>query len=325
MKSQPILPALLVGAMFTAQSAAAQTFPSQPVTLVVPFAAGGPTDTVGRLTAQAMSRVLGQQVIVENVGGAGGTLGGRRVAQAAPDGHTILLHNISMATVGALYADPPYDVQADFETIGLVTEVPMTLVGRPDLEAQTLPELISWAREQGEAVMYGHAGLGVSSHMCMLLFSEAAGVRMTDIPYTGTAPAMTDLMGSQIDLLCDQTTNTTSQIQEGGVQAYAVTVPERLATLADLPTSSEGGLPDFNITIWHGLYAPAGTPPEIITTLTEALQEALEDSSLIERFADLGTTPSPRDDATSEALSARLGAEIETWHTILANFDIPAN
>lgn len=325
MSSQLILPALIAGAVLAVQPAAAQTYPSQPVTLVVPFAAGGPTDTVGRLTAQAMSRALGQQVVVENVGGAGGTLGGRRVAQAAPDGHTILLHNISMATVGALYAEPPYDVQTDFETIGLVTEVPMTLIGRPDLEAQTLPELVSWARDEGDAVMYGHAGLGVSSHMCMLLFSEAAGIRMTDIPYTGTAPAMTDLLGSQIDLLCDQTTNTTSQIRDGSVRSYAVTVPERLATLPDLPTAIEGELPDFDITIWHGLYAPAGTPPEVIAILSEALQEALADSSLIERFADLGTTPSPAEDATSDALSARLGAEIETWHSILASFDIQAN
>jgi tripartite-type tricarboxylate transporter receptor subunit TctC len=316
---------MVAGLALSASAASAQTFPSQPITLVVPFAAGGPTDTVGRLVAQSMSKNLGQQIIVENVGGAGGTLGGRRVAQADPDGYTVLLHNISMATVGAMYRDPPYDVLTDFEMIGLVTEVPMTLIGRPDLEPTTLPELVEWIRERGTDVMYGHAGLGVSSHMCMLLFSQAAGVEMTDVPYQGTAPVMSDLLGSQVDLLCDQTTNTTAQIRDGAVRAYAVTSPERLPTLPDLPTAREGGLDDFGITIWHGLYAPAGTPAEIVEALAASLREGLQDPTLIARFNDLGTTPSSQEDATGEALRARLESEIDLWHPILEAIGIQAN
>lgn len=322
MKKTTILAAALAA---FAGMASAQDYPTQPINIVVPFAAGGPTDTVTRLVAQAMSRDLGQQVVVENVGGAGGTLGAARVAQAQADGYTLLLHHIGMSTAPTLYRQLPFDVLNDFAYIGLVTEVPMVFVGRPDLELNTLEEVIDWVREEGENVMYANAGIGAASHLCGLLFMHAVDQQMTTIPYQGTAPAVTDLMGGQVDFLCDQTTNTTNQIRDGSIKPFAVTVPERLDSLPDVPTTAEAGLGDFEITIWHGLYAPAGTPDEVVAKLSAALQTALQDETVIERFADLGTAPSPQDDATPEALRAKLEAEIELWRPLIEAAGVYAN
>ncbi|RJL16345.1 tripartite tricarboxylate transporter substrate-binding protein [Paracoccus siganidrum] len=322
MKKTTILAAALAA---FAGMASAQDYPTQPINIVVPFAAGGPTDTVTRLVAQAMSRDLGQQVVVENVGGAGGTLGAARVAQAQADGYTLLLHHIGMSTAPTLYRQLPFDVLNDFSYIGLVTEVPMVFVGRPDLELNTLEEVIDWVREEGENVMYANAGIGAASHLCGLLFMNAVDQQMTTIPYQGTAPAVTDLMGGQVDFLCDQTTNTTNQIRDGSIKPFAVTVPERLDSLPDVPTTAEAGLGDFEITIWHGLYAPAGTPDDVVAKLSAALQTALQDETVIERFADLGTAPSPQDDATPEALRAKLEAEIELWRPLIEDAGVYAN
>ncbi|MDO5658815.1 MAG: tripartite tricarboxylate transporter substrate-binding protein [Paracoccus sp. (in: a-proteobacteria)] len=298
--------------------AIAQDYPTQPVTVVVPFSAGGPTDTVTRLIARAMSEELGQQIVVENVGGAGGTLGAARVAQADNDGYTLLLHHIGMATAPTLYPNLPYDPTSDFEYVGLVTEVPMVIVARPDMEHETLADVIEWIKEEGEGVLYANAGIGAASHLCGLMLMDAVGTSMTTIPYQGTGPALTDLMGSQVDLMCDQTTNTTAQIRDGSIKAYAVTVPERLESLPDLPTPAEAGLPDdFEVTIWHGLYAPAGTDAAIVTRLSEALQKALADETVIERFADLGTAPSSAEDATPDALREKVTTEIELWAPVI--------
>lgn len=318
---------LIATAMLAAMSSAAfaQAYPTQPITVIVPFSAGGPTDTVTRLVAQAMSKELGQQVVVENVGGAGGTLGAARVAQADNDGYTLLLHHIGMATTTILYRELPYDVFEDFEHIGLVTEVPMTLVARPDFEPENIEEVIAYVQENGDNVMYANAGIGAASHLCGLLFMDAIDTQMTTIPYQGTGPAIADLMGGQVDLMCDQTTNTTNQIREGSIKAYAVSVPERLETLSDLPTLQEAGLDDFNVSIWHGLYAPAGTPDEAIETLTAALQTALQDEHVIERFQDLGTDPSPQEDATPEALRAKVTSEIELWRPVIEAAGVYAN
>jgi tripartite-type tricarboxylate transporter receptor subunit TctC len=302
---------------FSSSYATAQSYPTQPITIVVPFAAGGPTDTVTRLIAQAMSQDLGQQVVVENVGGAGGTLGAARVAQAENDGYTLLLHHIGMATTTILYRDLPYNVMEDFEYVGLVTEVPMTLVARADLEAENLQQVIDYVRENGEDVMYANAGIGAASHLCGLLFMDAIDTQMTTIPYQGTGPALTDLMGGQVDLMCDQTTNTTNQIRDGSIKAYAVTVSDRLDSLPDIPTGAEQGLEGFEVTIWHGLYAPAGTSDEIVARLTDSLKVALQDETVIERFADLGTAPSSQEDASPEALRAKLESEIELWRPII--------
>ena len=306
-----------------AGSAFAQDYPTQPITFIVPFSAGGPTDTVARLVAQAMSDELGQQILVQNVGGAGGTLGAGQAAVAAPDGYTLLLHHIGMSTAPALYADLPFNPVEDFEPIGLITEVPMTLVARADFEPETLEDLVGHIQENGENVIYGHAGIGAASQLCGLLLQDALGVRMTEVPYQGTGPAMTDLLGGQIDMMCDQTTNTTTQIQAGEIKAYAVTSPERLDNLPDIPTTDEGGL-NLQVGIWHGLYAPAGTDAAVIERLTGALQVALANETVITRFAELGTAPVTEGQATPEGLAETLSSQIELWGEVIAAAGVAA-
>ena len=308
--------AMAAGVSLAAVSAQAQNYPERSITIVVPFAAGGPTDTVTRLIAEPMSTTLGQQVIVQNVAGAGGTLAAGQVAAAQPDGYTILMHHIGMSTAPSLYSALPYDPVEDFAHIGLVTEVPMTIIGRKDLEPNTLAELVEYVKTNGETVTYANAGIGAASHLCGLLFMSATETTPTEVPYQGTGPAMTDLIGGQVDFLCDQTTNTTGQIQGGEVKAYAVTSADRLPTLPDLETTAEGGL-DMEVTVWHGLYAPAGTPDEIVQKLSEALQTALADQGVIDKFADLGTTPVAQEDATPEAHLETLTSQIELWKPII--------
>lgn len=300
-----------------AGSAVADTYPSRPITLVVPFSAGGPTDTVSRLVAEAMGKDLGQQIVIENVGGAGGTLGAGRVAKSDPDGYTLLLHHIGMATSVPLYRKLPYDTLNAFEYVGLVTEVPMTIVGRGSLEPTDLKSLIDYVKSNKDTVTYANAGVGSASHLCGLLFMSRLETPLTTVPYKGAGPAMTDLVGGQVDFICDQTTNTTSQIRAGKIKAYAATVKERLASLPDIPTAAEAGLPDFNLTVWHGMYAPKGTSPEIVAKLTAALQKALKDPNVVKRFADLGTTPSTEAEATPDALKAKLVSEIERWTPVI--------
>lgn len=308
---------IIAGTAFSAAAAVAQDYPTQPVTIVVPFSAGGPTDTVTRLVAAAMSEDLGQQVVVQNVGGAGGTLGAGQVAAANPDGYTLLLHHIGMSTAPALYASLPFDPMTDFAPIGLVTEVPMTIVARKDFEPATLEDLIAYVKEKGEDVTYANAGIGAASQLCGLLFMDALGTKMTEVPYQGTGPAMTDLLGGQIDMMCDQTTNTTSQIQAGEIKAYAVTTPERIAVLPELPTLAEGGLDNFNLAIWHGLYAPAGTDQAIVDRLSQSLQKALADETVGNSFAELGTYPVPADQATPAALAQKLEGQIALWAEVI--------
>ncbi len=297
--------------------AGAQTYPERSITMVVPFSAGGPTDTVARLVAESMSKDLGQQVLVENVGGAGGTLGAGRVADAEPDGYTILLHHIGMATSATLYRKLPFDTLNAFEYVGLVTDVPMTIVARKDFEPTDLKGLLEYTEANKDAVTVANAGIGAASHLCGMLFMSAIDTALVTVPYKGTGPAMTDLLGGQVDLMCDQTTNTTKHIQAGTIKAYAVTSPERLDVLKDLPTASEAGLPDFQIGIWHGIYAPKGTPAEAVDRLSKALQVALTDESVAARFAELGTEPSPASDGTPEALKAKLESEIARWKPVI--------
>jgi len=297
--------------------ASAQTYPENTITIVVPFSAGGPTDTVTRLVAEAMSKDLGQQIVVENVGGAGGTLGAGRVASADPDGYTLLLHHIGMATSATLYRKLPYDTLNAFEYVGLVTEVPMTIVARKSLEPNDLKGLVDYAKANKDTVTVANAGIGAASHLCGMLFMSAIQTPLVTVPYKGTSPAMTDLLGEQVDIMCDQTTNTTKQIQGGTIKAYAVTTPERLAVLPDVPTTSEGGLDGVEVSIWHGLYAPKGTPAEIVDRLSKSLQVALKDENVAARFAELGTSPSPQEDATPAALKAKLEGEITRWKPII--------
>ena len=285
--------------------------------MIVPFAAGGPTDTVGRLVAEAMTRSLGQQVIVENVGGAGGTLGAARVAKADPDGYTVLMYHIGQATSGSLYRKLPYDPATAFAPVGRVTDVPMTVIARADLPPGNAQELIAYLREQQDKVTLANAGPGSSSHLCGMLLQAAVGAQLTTVPYKGTAPAMTDMLGGQLDLMCDQTTNTTGQIRAGKVKAYAVTTKDRVAALPDLPTLDEAGLPGFEMSVWHGVWAPAGTPPEAVEKLTAALGAALKDPKVIERFADLGTVPVPAEQVTPAALRSQTEAETTKWQPII--------
>lgn len=319
-----VLAALYV-VLFLPSWAVAQDYPSRPITIVVPFSAGGPTDTVTRLVAEAMSQDLDQQIVVENVGGAGGTLGASRVAEAEPDGYTLLLAHIGMATSATLYRQLPYEPLEAFEYIGLVTEVPMTLVARKDFEPDTLQELIDYVKANADTVTYANAGIGAASHLCGMLFMDAIDTQLTTVPYKGTGPAMTDLLGGQVDFMCDQTTNTTKQIQAGEIKAYATTSPERLSNLPDLPTASEAGLDGFVVGVWHGLYAPKGTPAEAIARLSAALQTALQDPAVVERFAELGTAPASQSDATPEALKAKLESEIERWRPIIQEAGVYAD
>ncbi len=297
--------------------AGAQTYPDRTITMVVPFSAGGPTDTVARLVAESMSKDLGQQIVVENVGGAGGTLGAGRVAQADADGYTILLHHIGMATSATLYRKLAYDTLGAFEYVGLVTDVPMTIVARKDFEPTDLKGLVEYVKANKDTVTVANAGIGAASHLCGMMFMSAIETPLTTVPYKGTGPAMTDLLGGQVDIMCDQTTNTTKQIQGGTIKAYAVTSPQRLAVLPDVPTAVEGGLDGFQVGIWHGVYAPKGTPTEVTERLSKSLQVALQDQNVVARFAELGTVPSPAADATPAALKAKLEGEIARWKPVI--------
>ena len=311
---------LITSLLALAAGAALAEFPDKPITIVVPFAAGGPTDKVARDLAEALRKPLGgATIVVDNVGGAGGTLGAARVARAAPDGYTLLLHHIGMSTAPALYKNMQYKPLEDFEFLGMINEVPMTLIGRPTLPASNYAELAKWIEANKTKVNLANAGLGAASHLCGLLFMSAIKVDMQTVPYKGTAPAMTDLLGGQVDLMCDQTTNTTSQIESGKVKAFAVTTPQRLKTpaLAKLPTLDESGLKGFNVSIWHGLYAPKGTPKPILDKLNAALRAALQDPEFIKREEALGAVV---------ITDARLGgaehkkfveAEINKWTPII--------
>jgi len=295
----------------------AADYPTKTVSIVVPYSAGGPTDTVARLIAQAMTADLKQQVIVENVAGAGGTVGPARVARATPDGYTLLLHHIGQSTAPALYRKLPYNPMTDFEPIGLVTDVPMTIVARKDFPPKDLKELVAYVKANKDKVTYANAGLGAASHLCGTLFMSAIQTQLTTVPYKGTGPAMNDLLGGQVDFMCDQTTNTTSQIKGGKIKVYAVTTKNRVASLPDVPTTREAGLPNFEVGVWHGLYAPKGTPKPIVDRLSKSLQLALKDTLVKQRFAELGTEPEPENRATPEALRAQLKAETEKWGPVI--------
>jgi tripartite-type tricarboxylate transporter receptor subunit TctC len=309
---------LIVGLVVAAASpAAAQTYPTKVVTMLVPFAAGGPTDTVARLVGQAMSTSLKQQIIVENVGGAGGTIAPSRVAKATPDGYTILIHHIGMSTAPALYRKLPYNPLTDFEPIGLINDTPMTLVARRDFPPKDLKELIAYVKKNKDKVTYANAGLGAASHLCGMLFMTAIETDLTTVPYKGTAPAMNDLLGGQVDFMCDQTTNTTSQIKGEKIKVYGVTTKKRVPSLPNVPTMHEAGLPNFEISVWHGLYAPKGTPQNVVTTLSKALQGAIKEPTVKQRFADLGAEPVTEKQVNPDALRTHLKAEIEKWGPII--------
>jgi tripartite-type tricarboxylate transporter receptor subunit TctC len=303
----------------------AQDYPTKVITMVVPYAAGGPTDTVARLIAAPMSKTLTQQVIIENVLGAGGTIAANRVAKSSPDGYSILIHHIGMSTAPALYRKLPFNPITDFEPIGLINEVPMTLVAKRDFPAKDLKELIAYVKANKDKLNYANAGLGAASHLCGMLFMSAIQTEVTTVPYNGTAPAMNDLLGGQVDFMCDQTTNTTSQIKAEKVNVYGVTTKKRVASLPNVPTMDEAGLKGFEVSVWHGLYAPKGTPKAVIDKLVNSLHVALKDENVKQRFAELGAEPVAENRATPAALGAHLKAEIDKWSPIIKKAGVYAD
>lgn len=311
------LAALVVALPALSPLAGAQTYPNKPITIVVPAAAGGPTDTVTRLVAESMSRTLGQQIVIENIGGAGGTIASARAAKAPPDGYTLMLYHIGLATAPALYDNLRFDVLNDFDSIGRITDVPMTVVGKAGLPANSIADLLALVKEKQKSITYAHAGIGSVSNLCGLLLMNALNAQMTTVSYRGTGPAMNDLLGGQVDVMCDQTTNTTNHIKEGRIKGYAVTTSARNPVLRDLPTLDEAGLKGFEVSAWHALWAPKGTPNQAIDKLATALQAALRDQKVIERFASLGTEPVEMAKATPAALKAQLEAEVVKWEKVI--------
>jgi tripartite-type tricarboxylate transporter receptor subunit TctC len=325
---QPIGPTLAVLlALFAVAptSEAQESYPTRPITIVVPAAAGGPTDTVARLIGEPMSRTLGQQIVVENVGGAGGTIGVGRVAKAAGDGYTLLVWHIGQSTAPALYDNLRYDVFKDFEPIGRITDVPMTIVGKKDLAAKDIGELIAWLRQKQDQVTYAHAGIGSAAHLCGLLLMSALKLKMNAVVYRGTGPAMNDLVGGQFDVMCDQTTGTANQIRAGTIKGFAASTKERIPSLATLPTLDEAGVKGFEVSAWHALWGPKGLSKEVVAKLTAALQGALKDPVVIERMAGLATVPVPQNLATPAALKSQLEQEVAKWGAVIKAAGVKAN
>jgi tripartite-type tricarboxylate transporter receptor subunit TctC len=317
---------LLSGIVFllSATAAIAQQYPTRSITLMVPYAPG-PTDTVARIVAQAMQKPLGESIIVENRPSAGGILAPELVKNSKPDGYTILIHHIGMATTPALYRNLRFNPLTDFEYIGLINDVPMTLIGKAQLPANNFKELLSYIKANKDKVNFAHAGIGAASQLCGMLFMSSIQTEMLTVPYKGTGPAMNDLLGGQVDLLCDQTTNTTQQIKSGKVKAYGVTTLKRVPSLQEIPTLDEQGLKGFEVGIWHALYAPKGTPKAAMDKLSGALQAAVKDPAVIQRFADLGATTYPPEKATPAALQAHLKAEIDKWGPIIKKAGVYAD
>jgi tripartite-type tricarboxylate transporter receptor subunit TctC len=315
---QAIRTFLAASALVAAVASHAQgAYPTRSVTLVVPFAAGGPTDVVARTIAGVMTRTLGQTVVVENRLGAGGTLAAGAVAKAAPDGYTFLIHHNGMATAPGLYRKLPYNPLTDFEYVAQVVDVPMTLLGRKDLPPTTTTELVAYVRANRAKINLAHAGLGAVSQLCGMLFQKLIGTEITAVPYQGTAPALNALLAGQVDILCDQTTQTLPHIKAGSVKLYGVTTKERLRFLPDTPTLDEAGLKGFEVVVWHGIYAPKGTPAAAIEKFNAALRAALKDPAVATRMAELGGVIVPEAKQTPEGLKNWLGPEIEKWGALI--------
>jgi tripartite-type tricarboxylate transporter receptor subunit TctC len=277
------------------------------VTLVVPYAAGGGTDTVARLIGDQMSRALGRAVIVENVVGGGSTLANERVARSTPDGSSVLINHVGLLAAPSLFTNLRYDTQTAFEPVGLVNNAPMLLVGRKSIPGASPKELVDWIRKQGAKANFAHGGIGTNSHLCAVMMGNVLGFKPTIVAYRGSAPAITDLLAGQIDLLWDQVTNALPQVQAGTLHGIAITSPDRLEQLKDVPTTAELGMPEVSYTMWHGLYAPRGTPRDTIDALNAALRKALSDPGVLAKLKELGTLPFPAAEMTPDA-HARLFA-----------------
>jgi tripartite-type tricarboxylate transporter receptor subunit TctC len=305
-------------ALGSAVAAHAQAnWPTKPITLVVPFAAGGPTDVVARTLGASMTKSLGQTVVIENKLGAGGTVAAAAVAKAQPDGYTFFIHHNGMATSTALYRKLAYDPMKDFEFVSQAVEVPMTMLARKDFPANNFQEFVSYIRANKEKINLANAGLGAVSQLCGMMFQRAIGVQLTEVPFQGTAPAMNALLGGQVDILCDQTTQTVPQIKAGNVKLYGVTTNKRVKVLPNTPTLAEQGLKDFEVVVWHGVYAPKGTPKAIVDRMNGAVRAALKDPDVVKRMDDLGAEIVDDKTNTPEALQAWLQSEINKWGPVI--------
>lgn len=306
-------------------TAPAQDYPAKPVVIIVPAAAGGPTDTLTRVLAGSMGEALKQQMIVENAGGAGGTIGVNKAAKARADGYTLLLYHIGMATAPTLYRKLQYDTLNDFDYIGQVADVPMMLIAKKATPAANFAEFLAYAKANKDKVTYANAGVGSASYLCGLLFMSAVQADFTMVPYKGTGPAMNDLVGGQVDFMCDQTTNTVPQIKSGNVKAYGVTTASRIASFPNLPTLDQQGLKGFDLVVWNGLFAPKGTPKPALDKLVAALQAAVQAPAFRARLADLGAEPVPLAKATPASLGALLKSEVDKWAPIIRKSGVYAD
>jgi tripartite-type tricarboxylate transporter receptor subunit TctC len=319
--------ATLVVALATAAYAQPQDYPSRPLTMIVPFSAGGPTDTLGRILVERMRAALGQTVIIENVTGAGSTLGVGRAAQAAPDGYTLALGNwTSFVGSGVLYRTS-YDLLQDFEPVSLLTFAPMLIVGKSTLPVKDAKELIAWLRASPDSASAATVGAGSAAHVCGLYFQEKTNTRFQFVPYRGGAPAMQDLVGGQIDLMCAEASQTLTYVRGGKMKAFAVMSKTRWPALPDVPTTDEIGTPGMYISFWHGLWVQKGTPRDVIIKLNGAVVDTLADPTVRQRLTDLGQVIATREQQTPAALGAYHKAEIEKWWPIIkaANIKVEAH
>jgi tripartite-type tricarboxylate transporter receptor subunit TctC len=309
--------AITFSAAFAAGHAEA-AYPERPITLIVPFAAGGPTDVIARIVAEDMSKTLGQQIIIENVTGAGGTTGSTRAAQAAPDGYTLVMgHMGTHGAAPAIYPNLKYDPDKDFEPVGLAAGTPIVIVAKKDFPAKDLKEFVAYVKANASKLNEAHAGVGSVSHSTCTLFNSQLGIKPTMVPYNGTGPALNDLVGGQVDFMCDQIVNLVPQIQAGTIKAYAVAIPERSPSLPDVPTTKEAGLPDYQVSAWNAIFAPKGTPPDIVAKLNAALVKALDDPNTRKRLLDLGGVIADKPGRTPEALHELVVSEVERWTPVL--------
>ena len=311
-----MLSAVFIAGLVASGAASAQTYPQRNITMIVPFAAGGPTDTVARVTAETMGRILGKTIIVENIAGAGGTLGTTRVVRADPDGYTILLNHLGLATAVTLYRKLPFDPVADLKPVGVVSDANMALIARPGYKPDNLAALIADVKARGDAVTIAHSGLGAASQLCSILFMAAIDKQMTQVPFRGGGPVIQALVGDQVDLGCEQATTAAPLIQGKSLKSYAVTSPKRLPSIPDVPTMSEAGLPNMDISVWHGIYVPAKTPDAVVQALSKALGEALKDPNLVKRFEEISTAPTP-EKATPAILAKTLQSDIDRWRPLI--------
>jgi tripartite-type tricarboxylate transporter receptor subunit TctC len=316
-----LFPILCGAATVFASSASAQVYPNKPITLVVPYAAGGPSDSIGRLISKVMSETLGQQIVVENVAGAGGTTAAARVAKATPDGYTLLIHHVALSAGASLYANPGYDTVTAFEPVGLVNYGPFVLISKKDFAANSLAELLAKMKADGPKITMAHAGVGSGSHLCGMMLSQALGSSFTFVPYRGTAPAMNDTVGGQVDVLCDQTTNALPQIEGKTVKPFGVSSLQPISQLPGLPAIASQ-LNGFDLSVWHAVYGPKGMPAETTQKLNAALQKALADTEIQKRFADLGTLLFPADQRSPQALQSKLDSEVKHWAAVVKSANI---